>query len=135
MWRSTPWTRSLPGLEEVVDRLTKAVFDAPTATAYEAEVRRAEERVLVDRVMWLATGAPNSQVRAIATFKLGKLAARLKSEAITNESEQAGRSLLAADIKRFLDRPADVSRPMPAPDAPPGAPIGDYPQDWLARPR
>ncbi len=126
---------SLPGLEEVVDRLTKAVFDAPTATAYEAEVRRAEERVLVDRVMWLATGAPNSQVRAIATFKLGKLAARLKSEAITNESEQAGRSLLAADIKRFLDRPADVSRPMPAPDAPPGAPIGDYPQDWLARPR
>jgi hypothetical protein len=125
---------SLPGLEEVIDRLTKAVFDAPAATAYEAEVRRAEERVLVDRVMWLGTGAPNSQVRAIATFKLGKLAARLKSEAIANESEQAQRGLLAADIKRFLERPADVSRPMPAPDAPPGAPIGDYPQDWLARP-
>ena len=31
---------------------------------YEAEIRRAEERVLVDRVMWLATGAPNGQVRA-----------------------------------------------------------------------
>ena len=63
---------ALPGLEEVIDRLTKAIFDAPTATPYEAEVRRAEERVLVDRVMWLATGAPNSQVRAIASLKLAK---------------------------------------------------------------
>ena len=50
---------ALPGLEEVIDRLTKATFDAPVASPYEAEVRRAEERVLVDRVMWLATGAPN----------------------------------------------------------------------------
>jgi hypothetical protein len=125
---------SLPGLEEVIDRLTKAVFDAPAAGAYEAEIRRAEERVLVDRVMWLATGAPNSQVRAIAAFKLGKLAARMRSEATTSEAEQAQRSLLAADIKRFIERPADPERPMPAPDAPPGAPIGDYPLDWLARP-
>ena len=46
---------ALPGLEDVIDRLTKATFDAPTATPYEAAVRRAEERVLVDRVMWLAT--------------------------------------------------------------------------------
>ena len=47
---------SLPGLDDVIDRLTKATFDAQTTTPYEAEVRRAEERVLVDRVMWLATG-------------------------------------------------------------------------------
>ncbi len=49
---------TLPGLEEVIDRLTKAVFDSQVANAYEAEIRRAEERVLVDRVMWLATAAP-----------------------------------------------------------------------------
>src|SRR5579885_2161521 len=61
---------SLPGLEEVIDRLTKAIFDAPAATPYEAEIRRAEERVLVDRVMWLAQAAPNSEVRAIASLKL-----------------------------------------------------------------
>jgi hypothetical protein len=125
---------ALPGLEEVIDRLTKATFDAAVVNNYEAEVRRAEERVLVDRVMWLATGAPNSQVRAVATLKLGKLAARLRSEATTTEAESAQRNLLAADIKRFLERPADVARPMPAPEAPPGAPIGDYPLDWLARP-
>jgi hypothetical protein len=123
---------SLPGLEEVIDRLTKAIFDASVANAYEAEVRRAEERVLVDRVTWLATGAPNGQVRAIASLKLSKLAARLRSEVIQSEPEQAQRMLLTADIKRFLERPADPAHSMPAPDAPPGAPIGDYPQDWLA---
>ena len=40
-------------------------------------VRRAEERVLVDRVMWLASGSPNAQVRAVASYKLqGLMAAR-----------------------------------------------------------
>jgi hypothetical protein len=122
----------LPGLEEVIDRLTKATFDVPAATSYEAGVRRAEERVLVDRVMWLATGSINPQVRAIATLKLGKLAIRLRGAAVQNEPDQAQNALLAADIKRFLDRPADPMRIMPAPDAPPGAPIGEPALDWLA---
>jgi Met-zincin/Domain of unknown function (DUF5117)/Domain of unknown function (DUF5118) len=123
---------TLPGLEEVIDRLTKATFDATAATAYEAEVRRSEERVLVDRVMWLATGSTNAQVRAIATLKLGRLATRLRSAAPQGEADQAQNALLAADIKRFLDRPADPIRIMPAPDAPPGAPIGEPVMDWLA---
>ena len=124
---------ALPGLEEVIDHLTKATFDAPAASPYEAEIRRAEERVLVDRVMRLATGASNGQVRAIAAWKLAKLATRLKAEAATGEAEQAQHALLAADIKRFLDRPADPAQPMPAPAAPPGAPIGgDSGMDWLA---
>jgi len=125
---------SLPGLEEVIDRLTKATFDAPVATPYEAEVRRAEERVLVDRVMWLATGAPNAQVRAIAFLKLGKLATRLRTNVAAAEADTAQNTLLAADIKRFLERPGETYRMLPAPDAPPGAPIGDMPMDWLARP-
>ena len=125
---------TLPGLDEVIDRLAKAVFDAPVATPYEAEVRRAEERVFVDRVMWLATGAPNGQVRAVASWKLLKLAARLKADTAGGESDLAQRTLLAADIHRFLERPADPMRVMPAPDAPPGAPIGEPAMDWLARP-
>src|SRR5579864_3908747 len=123
---------SLPGLEEVIDILTKATFYAPVASPYEAEIRRVEERVLVDRVMWLATGAPNGQVRAMASFKLSELAARLKDATATTEADQAQHSLLAADIKRFLDRPAEAMKPMPVAAAPPGAPIGDYPLDWLA---
>ena len=86
----------------------------------------------MDRVMWLATGSPNGQVRAIASFKLEKLAARLRTAAPQGESEQAQHRQLAADIKRFLERPADTQRVMPAPDAPPGAPIGETPMDWLS---
>ncbi len=123
---------SLPGLEEVIDRLTKAVFDAPAATPYEAEVRRSEERVLVDRVMWLATAAPNGQVRAIASLKLSKLAARLKNVA-SPEAEAAQSTLLASDIKRFLERPAEAAKMVPTEAAPPGAPIGgDTGMDFLA---
>jgi hypothetical protein len=127
---------ALPGLEDVIDRLTTATFDAPTASAYEAAVRRAEERVLVDRVMWLASASPNGDVRAVASLKLSKLAARLKAAVAKTEADTAQRTLIAADIKRFLDRPGDPARPIahPAPDAPPGAPIGELAQDWLARP-
>jgi hypothetical protein len=123
---------TLPGLEEVIDRLVKATFDAPAASAYESEVRRAEERVVVDRVMWLATGAQNAQVRAIAALKLEKLATRLRSVPPQAEGDQAQYRQLAADIKRFLERPADTQRVMPPPDAPPGAPIGEPALDWLA---
>ena len=122
----------LPGLEEVIDRLSKAIFDAPVATPYESEVRRSEERVMVDRLTWLATAAPNGQVRAIATLKLAKLRARLKGAVTAKEGDQAQNAMLAADIKRFLERPSETMRMIPAPDSPPGAPIGESPLDWLA---
>jgi hypothetical protein len=126
---------AMPGLEDVIDRLTAATFDAPTASPYEAAVRRAEERVLVDRLMWLASSSPNGQVRAIASLKLSRLATRMKAAVSKTEADIAQRMLLAADIKRFIERPIDLTRPFPhtAPDAPPGAPIGDPGQDWLAR--
>ena len=124
-----------PGLEFVIDRLTAATFDAPAATGYEAAVRRAEERVLVDRVMWLATASPNNEVRSIASMKLSKLATRARTAVSKTEADAAHRTLLAADIKRFLERPAEEMKVIPAPDAPPGAPIGEAPLDWLARPK
>ena len=126
---------TLPGLEEVLDRLNKATFGAVAANPYEAEVRRAEQRVFVDRVAWLSQGASNAQVRAIAAWKLGKLAAQLKADAGKDEAEQAHRAMLASDIKRFLEKPSDSARPIPALDAPPGAPIGgEGGMDWLALP-
>jgi hypothetical protein len=42
-------------------------------------------------------------------------------------------SLLAADIKRFLDRPSAPASRMAVPSAPPGAPIGEPAMDWLRR--
>jgi len=134
--------QSLPGLGEVIDRLVRATFDQPTSGAYEQAVRRAEERVLVDRLTWLAASAPNAQVRAIASFKLERLQARAANvgpaaAGSLAEAERAHRLLLAADIKRFLERPMnDVmsGRIIPTSPAPPGAPIGDTGMDFLFRP-
>lgn len=129
--------RTLPGLEEVIDRLVAATFEAPASTPYEEEVRRAAERALVDRVTWLAQAAPNGQVRATASLKLQRLAERLRATATDGaaEADVAQRTLLAANIRRFLERPyADQARLMPTAPAPPGAPIGDPGNDWLARP-
>ena len=133
--------QSLPGLGEVIDRLTRATFDQPTTGSYEAEVKRAEERVLIDRLMWLAAVSPNAQVRAITTLKLNRLAARAgvatPGTGSLAEAERAHKALLAADIKRFNERPVNdqlSARFMPPSPAPPGAPIGDMGPNWLARP-
>ena len=127
--------QSKPGLGEVIDRLIRASFDQPTTTTYEAAIRRAVERALVDRVMWLAATSPNSQVRAVASLKLQRLATRLRAAPATRpELDIAQYTLLAADVKRFLERPAEVARVIATSPAPPGAPIGDPGQDWLARP-
>ncbi len=120
---------------EVIDQLTKATFGAAAATPYEAEIRRSEQRVLVDRLIWLASGMPDGQVRAIATLKLTRLAARLKAQSAPGEADQAQHALLAADIARFLNRPQGTRMPIVAADAPPGAPIGGDPgMNWLDRP-
>ena len=47
-------------------------------------------------------------------------------------------ALLAADIKRFMERPVNdqlSARFMPPSPAPPGAPIGDSGMDFLSRPQ
>jgi len=41
---------TLPGLLEVIDRLSKATFDAPAATPYEAAIRRAQLQGACNRV-------------------------------------------------------------------------------------
>ena len=92
--------------------------------------------MLVDRLTWLATAAPNGQVRAIASLKLQNLgaAACAVTAAPRPTPTSAQHALLAADIKRFLERPAETAKMLPAAPAPPGAPIGDIGQDWLSRP-
>ena len=125
---------ALPGLEEVIDKLTAATFDAATTTPYEAAVKRAEQRVLVSRVMWLAQGSSNTDVRAVASLRLTKLAARMRNSPGIDDAEIGHRALLAADIKRFLERSQESVGIVPMEPAPPGAPIGDMGQDWLSTP-
>ncbi len=113
-----------PGLELIIDRVIAATFDAPAASPYEAEIGRAVQRVVVDRLMALAASAPMSQVRAVATQKLLQLADRPVRAGSGSSENRAARALIAADIRRFAGRPYDPTKVVPAAGLPPGSPIG-----------
>ena len=131
---------ALPGLDDVIDALIAGTFGAPTRSPYEAEVKRAVERVVIDELMDLAGSAPMSQVRAIATLKLQQrgadlgrtIAGAVAAGTNGNEGDVAQANLLAMDINRFLTRPANpVAIRFPAAASPPGAPIGEPAMEWF----
>ncbi len=124
---------SLPGLDEVIEALFASSFGAQAAGAYEAEIRRTVERVVIDELMALAAGSPMPQVRAIATAKIERRIVDLGKGALGADlDEAAAQALLARDIKRFLDDPSSYQRVTP-PEVPPGAPIGQPALDWLRK--
>ena len=122
---------AMPGLHGVIDRVITSTFAAAPADAYHAEIQRAVQRVVVDHLMRLGASADMSQVRAIVSAKLRARAAALN--AAGSSPAAAHGALLAADIKRFLDRPAPPATPTALPTAPPGAPIGEPAMEWLLR--
>jgi hypothetical protein len=95
-------------------------------------VNRAIERALVDRLIVLAEQAPDPQVRAIASATLRRVQSRTQTTPGT-AADRAHAQLIAADVKRFLERPMEPLRPIPHPDTPPGAPIGSGGAGWLAQ--
>jgi hypothetical protein len=120
---------SLPGLDDVIDRLVEAIFHAVPSTPYEAEVNRAMEQVLASRVMSLAQNASLTQVRAIALDRLRRLLDQ--PGAVRDVADQAHHRLLADDVNRFLAQGIDRLPPAAPPAPPPGAPIGDTGLDYL----
>ena len=121
--------RTLPGLHGVVGKLLAATFGPAPADAYEAEIQRAVQRVVIERLMSLAEGADMSQVRAVVTAQLKARAAAMPAAGVTPAAAHG--ALLASDIKRFLDRPAAPATRTPIPAPPPGAPIGEPAMEWL----
>ena len=73
------------------------------------------------------------QVRAIASASLTQIQ-KNPWLGTGKADDEAAQNLMAADIKRFLERPA---APITSPstfDAPPGAPIGETGMEWLQVP-
>jgi hypothetical protein len=122
---------SLPGLDEVIDTLLGASFGGTVRTPYQAEIRRAVQRVVIDQLMELAANAPMPQVRAFATLALQQRSAALGRVVAGDAATRASSALLASDIKRFLSRPATPAPRASAIDVPPGAPIGEPAMEWL----
>ena len=119
--------RTLPGLGDVIRELVKATFEAEVDNGYEAEISRAVQRVVVDRLMGLAAGAPMPQVRAVASLALNDLAGRAEewTASGSGDADRAHFYLIAKDVRRFLDRPMESGQTPGSMAAPPGSPIGD----------
>ena len=115
-------SRKYPDLGEVVDRLIEATWSAPLPDElYPAQIQKVIQRVVAEELLTQAGDDQNrSQVRAVLTDRLLKLASRLESlPQLTPQQAQA-----AADIRRWQNRPersGDRARPL---GLPPGSPIG-----------
>jgi hypothetical protein len=73
------------------------------------------------------------QVRAIASQALKtRMSTASSTPGLTGE-RAAHATLLAADIKRFLERPSVPATRIETPEAPPGAPIGQPAMEFLRR--
>ena len=99
--------------------------------SYQVALSQTVQRVVVDRLMWLAQTARGPEVKAMAQMKLSAFLATLPE---VQPGELAGAAegtahvmALSADIRRFLERPWDPAA-LPKPMAPPpGMPIGEEP--------
>jgi hypothetical protein len=124
---------TIPGLGDILDVLFASVFGADAADPYEAEISRAVEWVAVTRVMGLAGGAAMPQVRALSLKSLEELKATVEGMmGSADDSDAAHYALISGTIERFLEDPSTAPALPSSPAAPPGAPIGQWPQDYLA---
>ncbi|MEP7013649.1 MAG: zinc-dependent metalloprotease [Acidobacteriota bacterium] len=115
---------SLPGLEEVMDKIIAASFSGGGSPRL-AEIRRTVESVAVARLIGLAGNpAATSGVRARVEAALSTLARRPISGGEPAE-ERAYFGHLVREIERFFHRAEALDRPVEsAPEIPPGQPIG-----------
>ena len=120
---------TLPALNEILQALVGAVFDAAPAAERHAGLMRVVQTVAVDGLVGLAADADAAvAARAAAEMELVRLLDRLETGAEAGTAEQAHRRFLAREIRRYLERPAgETGFPVRVPDAPPGSPIGALP--------
>jgi hypothetical protein len=122
---------ALPGLDAVIDQLFNTTFGITAQDPYQAEVSRAIERVVVDRLISLAGSAPMPQVRAIASARLEWMRDQFITSSGQVDPGAAHYALIARDVTRFLERPASEFSQPATQSAPPGAPIGEPAMQWI----
>lgn len=117
-------------LRETLDALDAAVFAGPGSTRHAALARMVQSRLVAQVIELARSEAAGPGVSAVADAKLGALQERLlKKNRSRTDDEAAHFASLAAQITRHLaGGGAGVPIARPAPDAPPGPPIGSMGQ-------
>ena len=114
-----------PSLLEVIGRMTDLAFGSRARGGYAAEVGRTVERSVVYGMLRLGSTARGLQVRAEVGQALTELRGRLeRTDPGADRAERANRTMLAAEIRRWLDRRWDTEVVPKPVTPPPGSPIG-----------
>jgi len=115
-----------PSADEVITTMIASVYEkARAATPYEASLRRAARRAVVDALLSLASNPrATADARAVAENSLNRLATRLAASNPTDAEERAANAAVVRDARNWLDRRIAPPRTTGVIQLPPGTPIG-----------
>ncbi len=119
-----------PSLSEVIDTVFKATWGAPRYTGWKGQAQYLVDYAALHHLMELAADeATTAQVRALARAALDGFAKSWKTQAAQDTTRRAEFAYGIDLIAKFRENPKDFA-PKPAPEPPPGQPIGDDACDW-----
>jgi hypothetical protein len=115
-----------PSADEVISTMIASVFDKATAaTPYEASLRRAARRAIVDALLSLASNPrATADARAVAENNLNRLATRLAANNATDADDRAANGAVVRDARNWLDKRIAPPKTTGVIQLPPGTPIG-----------
>ena len=115
-----------PSADEVMNAMIESVYSsAKASTPYEAALRRAARRSVVDALLGLsANPRATADARAVAEDRLNRLAARLAGLNVTDGDDRAANAAVVRDTRNWLDRRIPPPKTTGVIQLPPGTPIG-----------
>jgi len=119
-----------PSLNELIETVFKATWGAPRQMGWKGQVQNVVDYVALQHLMTLAADdTTTAHVRAVARVALDDLVRSWKSK-VTQDLSRRFEFAYGIDlIAKFRENPKDFA-PRPAPEPPPGQPIGDTACDW-----
>jgi len=116
-----------PSADEVIGALVDGVYtNAAATTSYEAGLRRASRRAVVDALLTLAADQrATADARAVAEYHLNRLATRLASAPAADAADRAANAAVVRDARNWLDKRIAPPRSTGTIQLPPGTPIGE----------
>ena len=115
-----------PSADEVINAMIESVYTgAGASNSYEAGLRRASRRAVVDALLSLASNPrATSDSRAIAEHHLSRLTTRLATASANDNEDRAANGAVVRDARNWLDKRIAPPRNTSLIPLPPGTPIG-----------
>jgi hypothetical protein len=115
-----------PSADEVMGAMIESVYsNTKASTPYEAALRRAARRSVVDALINLsANSRVTADARAVAEDRLNRLAVRLAALNAGDREDRASNAAVVRDARNWLDRRIAPPRTTGVIQLPPGTPIG-----------